>query len=551
MKSYRRFSSHLFAWFATAIVAGASDVSITRETDAYHVITARYEALIGNDGCLSNVLIGGFGFFKSSTDTSHGSYLFQGETLKLPRIEQPAKNTLVATSNRAAIRYEFAADSMTWSVENNTAEAMKLFIVFDPEVSPEKGEIRGTMLAQEGPKSTWFRDKARLEINGSTRFWGPWRGCMMWDAALAPREKRQITFKIGNTSEAETVKMGATAAPAVEEVEQDLTLLSPKNFQVFQRQSRFRGRIIVSGRVKPECNAVMARLSGKSLEGQRLSEEWQPVPMEKQTRSFYAELPTPAGGWYVLQIRAVKENQVVVKGGVDKVGVGEVFVGAGQSNSTNAAQEPTEQTSGMVSSFSGSLWQPADDPQPGVHDRTRGGSLWPAFGDAMYARFRVPIGIASTGHAGTSAFVWKPGGELHNWMMTRILQLGPNGFRALLWHQGEADVGGKPEDYVQNLTGIIRASTTTAGWQFPWFVAQVSYLSPEKPLSETTRTAQKKLWDRGIALEGPDTDTLTGDCRDHNGKGIHFSRKGLQAHGKMWAEKAGDYLYKVLAEETK
>jgi len=540
----------VFAWLAGAFVANASDVSIMREGGGCHVIAARYEAVIADDGCLSNLLIGGMEFLKGGVGSSRGSYLHQGDPLKLPKIEQTAENVVVARSDRATIRYEFTADSMVWSVENNTAEAMKLFMVFDPEVVPEKVEVRGAMLVHEGPKSTWFHDKARLEIDGGTRFWGPWRGCMTWNAALAAREKRRISFKIAATSEAEAATMGVPATPVVEEVEQDLTLLSPKNFQVFQRQSRFRGQIIVSGRVKPECDTVMARFSGKSLEGRRLPDEWQPVLLEKSARSFFAELPAPAGGWYVLQVRAFKGNEVVAKGGVDKVGVGEVFVGAGQSNSTNSGEERTTQTSGMVSSFSGAYWQLADDPQPGVYDKTKGGSCWPTFGDAMHTRFRVPIGVAVTGRGGTSVYAWKPGSDLFNWMILRVCQLGPNGFRAVLWHQGEADVGGKLDDYAQNLTGVIRATTTTAGWQFPWFVAQVSYLNPERSSSETTRSAQKKLWDRGIALEGPDTDTLTGDCRDNEGKGIHLSRKGLIAHGKMWAEKVGDYLYKVLAQET-
>ncbi|MFA5192642.1 MAG: sialate O-acetylesterase [Verrucomicrobiia bacterium] len=543
-------SLYLLVWLAVAFPASASDVSIRREADTYHVIAARYEAIIADDGCLTNLLIGGLEFFKADVGSSRGSYFHQGEPLKLTKIEQPAENVLVARNDRATIRYEFAAESMVWSVENNTSEPMKFFIVFNPEVSADKGEVRGTVLAHEGPKSLWFRDKTRLEIDGGTRFWGPWRGCMMWDAALNPREKRQITFKIGTASETEAIKMGL-ASPVVEEVEQDLTLLSPKNFQVFQRQSRFRGRIIVSGRVKPECDTVEVRLSGKSLEGKWLPDLWQPVPMEKQTRSFYLEMLAPAGGWYDLQVRVLKENQPVAKGGVDKVGIGEVFVGAGQSNVTNSGEERTTPTSGMVASFSGHHWQLADDPQPGVHDKTQRGSFWPTFGDAMYARFRVPIGVAVTGHGGTSVFAWKPGGELHNWMMTRILQLGPNGFRALLWHQGEADVGGKPEDYVQNLTDVIHASTDAAGWQFPWFVAHVSYLSPERPFSETTRSAQKKLWDRGIALQGPDTDTLTSSYRDTGGRGIHLNLKGTVAHGKMWAEKVGDYLYKVLAQEIK
>ncbi len=50
----------------------------------------------------------------------------------------------------------------------------------------------------------------------------------------------------------------------------------------------------------------------------------------------------------------------------------------------------------------------------------------------------------------------------------------------------------------------------------------------------------------GTAIEGPDTDTLTGDNRDHNGAGIHMSGKGERAHGELWAEKVTRFLNEVL-----
>jgi hypothetical protein len=78
-------------------------------------------------------------------------------------------------------------------------------------------------------------------------------------------------------------------------------------------------------------------------------------------------------------------------------------------------------------------------------------------------------------------------------------------------------------------------------------VAQVSYHNPSAPSFPTTRQGQRMLWEKGTALEGPDTDTLGGDNRDNNGQGIHFSAKGLRAHGQMWADKVSTYLDKVLA----
>ena len=95
------------------------------------------------------------------------------------------------------------------------------------------------------------------------------------------------------------------------------------------------------------------------------------------------------------------------------------------------------------------------------------------------------------------------------------------------------------------LEQIISESRHVAGWDFPWFVAQVSY-SPKSSSSPPIREAQQSLWKAGIALEGPDTDTLTGEYRQNNGAGVHFSASGLQAHGKLWAEKVEAYLDPIL-----
>ena len=327
-----------------------------------------------------------------------------------------------------------------------------------------------------------------------------------------------------------------------------ITVVSPKSYQVFQRKSLYDGYIRVSGDVHTDFDKLKIRIPGKSIKGD-LSGKWQAVPFAKQTHSFSSVVAVVSGGWYKVDFQAMKENKVVAQASVDKVGVGEVFVGAGQSNSTNCGQEKINQTSGMVSSFSGSCWQIANDPQPGPHDNTQGGSFWPAFGDAMYEKYHVPIGVAVTGHGGTNVSQWQMDAAegLFSWMMTRIYQLGYQGFRAVLWHQGESDAETPTDTYVEKLSTVINKSNELAGWEFPWFIAYASYHSVEHPSWPLVREAQHKLITTGIVLEGPDTDTLCGDNRDCGGAGIHFSPKGLKAHGKMWADKVSVYLDKVLA----
>ena len=93
---------------------------------------------------------------------------------------------------------------------------------------------------------------------------------------------------------------------------------------------------------------------------------------------------------------------------VEHVGMGEVFVIAGQSNSANHGEEKQTTTTGMVVAFTGSRWQLANDPQSGASGG--GGSFLPPFGDALHARLKVPIGLVATGVGATSVREWLPRG---------------------------------------------------------------------------------------------------------------------------------------------
>lgn len=157
----------------------------------------------------------------------------------------------------------------------------------------------------------------------------------------------------------------------------------------------------MSGSTTADADSVLVSFAGNALEGQAPNQE-QEIPIDPKTGAFDEEIPFPAGGWFSMKLKLEKAGRVFDELRVDKFGVGEVFVGAGQSNSTNSGQFQTKQTSGMVSSFDGEHWQIADDPQIGVADHSQGGSYYPAFGDALFEHYQVPIGIASTGFGGTS-----------------------------------------------------------------------------------------------------------------------------------------------------
>lgn len=361
-----------------------------------------------------------------------------------------------------------------------------------------------------------------------------------------------------------------SAAPAA------IQLQSPREYQVVQRDRPTSGLLQIAGRLaRPAAKGT--RLVTRIDEG-----EWLDLlELKAGERSFRAEQRIDQGGWFRFEIQVMIGDEIVESAEVEHLGVGEIFVIAGQSNSANHGEEKQRVSTGMVANFNGESWQIAHDPQPGGSGR--GGSFIPSFGDAMVSRFKVPVGIITLGVGATSVREWLPEGARFpnpptilkkvskhpegGWMsdgktyanlITRLKPLGRDGFRAFLWHQGESDANQKdasrtlPGDlYRQYLNDLISATRRDLGWKCPWFVAQASYHNESDPGSPEIRAAQKALWESGVAHEGPDTDGLAGANRDRGGKGVHFSAVGLRAHGQAWVEKVSPWLVKELEKRIK
>src|ERR1019366_3657285 len=93
---------------------------------------------------------------------------------------------------------------------------------------------------------------------------------------------------------------------------------------------------------------------------------WQKLSTTFTGTSFTARIEAPAGGWHRLEVCASSGDKVLAEAVVEHVGVGEVFVVAGQSNSANHGEEKQSTKSGKVATFDGQRWQLSNDPQPGA-----------------------------------------------------------------------------------------------------------------------------------------------------------------------------------------
>lgn len=349
-----------------------------------------------------------------------------------------------------------------------------------------------------------------------------------------------------------------------------LVLDSPQDFQIVQRTRANTGTIRIRGSSHSMPDVATAVEYRLNLEGRPST--WQALPAKLVEGKFETSVEAPAGGWYRLEVRSRRNDIVLATSIVEHVGIGEVFVVAGQSNSANHGGEKLTTETKLVANFDGNIWQTANDPQPGASGN--GGSFIPPFGDAIAQKFRVPVGIISCGIGATSVREWLPKGTTFpnpptiesrvtkrsdgNWeskgdvyssFRDRMKQLGPHGFRAVLWHQGESDANQKDATrtlsgklYREYLEKLIRDSRRDIGWEAPWVVAQVSYHAPGDESSPDIRNAQASLWKDKIALEGPDSDALRSEFRDNGGKGVHFSGKGLRELANRWVEKVGPWL---------
>ncbi|WP_342119322.1 sialate O-acetylesterase [Pseudoduganella sp. OTU4001] len=275
--------------------------------------------------------------------------------------------------------------------------------------------------------------------------------------------------------------------------------------------------------------------------------------------------------------------------------VGDVFLVAGQSNAASHGTLDGAPAVADINSFHmmanplTKAWSPLKETMEfaTAWDLARSGTPWIAFADELGARTQVPVAIINVARGGTAVRFWLPGstasdpitGQQMNLFEGRLRPAGAalanylgNGsvycsFRAVLWHQGEGDALSNPvedrdyanlrNNYARDLQKVAEEFKRRTGCGQPWMVARASYTNEHwyaKPEyvqykwagEQAIRRAQNYLPTRGAVpgqvtfLQGPDTDLMAGYMRDGQHKyrpdGLHFRRKSLTLHGKMWAD---------------
>ncbi|HEX7261638.1 MAG TPA: sialate O-acetylesterase, partial [Luteolibacter sp.] len=114
-------------------------------------------------------------------------------------------------------------------------------------------------------------------------------------------------------------------------------------------------------------------------------------------------------------------------------------------------------------------------------------------------------------------------------------------FRGILWHQGESNAYAytTTEDYKTWLNAVIAESRVDAGWEVPWYVAEVSRGLRGLATEEFIAAAQRAvIFGDPLVLPGPVTDYFHQEGK-LQADGIHYNAAGLLDHATQWAEILG------------
>lgn len=306
------------------------------------------------------------------------------------------------------------------------------------------------------------------------------------------------------------------------------TITSPTAYQIVQRNGSSVGSFTVSGTSNIPYTTVEAR--AVSVTGGSTT-AWTQVYSRAiaATGSFTGTLSNVAAGWYSFDLRTKYYGIPNGNASVSRVGVGEVWILGGQSLMANDVAFDAGVASCITGSFKSATnpfsimvslagaYALATDPQPSASDVY--GSIVPELADLLSSRLSLPVAILDIAVGGSTvnaalANNWQPGGTNYNTKLKVAVQMFPaNGFRDLLWGQGESDNSGGTNQatYTSSLEGIIDQARTDAGWSFPVMVnKETSSDGTAGTISAGIQAAQVAVQGYTDCYAGANIDALVG-----------------------------------------
>lgn len=227
---------------------------------------------------------------------------------------------------------------------------------------------------------------------------------------------------------------------------------------------------------------------------------------------LHATFSAPTG-WYRLKLSGTTDNGMIDSAVVDRVGVGEIFLVAGNSNAMGLPGLGAKDASANVVSFNAlnktlnneNITVAPDGPMPApAFEPLKSGSnifpngetswYWGELGDLLFQRWKTPVLFFNTAWAAANAENYRDAASGKDAYNLYVGKYWPNrqpytnivntmryltsmtGVRAVLWSHGENDaqLGFKEADYFDGIRTLIQNSRRDSGYDIPWYIARNS-----------------------------------------------------------------------------
>ncbi len=332
---------------------------------------------------------------------------------------------------------------------------------------------------------------------------------------------------------------------------QTLKVTYPSERMVLQRNNSNNATVAVAGTFDGPTDKIEARVI--SIQGGTNS-DWIPIEYNPLGGVFSGNMFVQ-GGWYKMEVRLVYENQVKANYTVNKFGVGEVFIIAGQSNAQGYKNfgnvSAVDDRVQHISNYHNDTGSEQIPPYPtfghleansNIAPFGQGSWCWGILGDLLTSRLNVPVSFINAAWEASTIDDWIesangnvrfnvisgnvfPKGMPYANLKNSLLNYGSiTGFRSIIWHQGETDteINNTTNAYLSSLNRLINLSRSSTSKNISWLVCRVSRFGPTK-ISQQIIDAQTLASSQiNNVFQGPNTDIIN-DRFD----GIHFSGTGL------------------------
>jgi hypothetical protein len=300
-----------------------------------------------------------------------------------------------------------------------------------------------------------------------------------------------------------------------------VTISYPHNRQVFQRSNANEASFSILGNCAVSATSVQVKLVPVQA-NQGTLVNWTSLDSNPAGGLFQGQIKAK-GGWYTMWIRSLVNGKALDSTALSRVGVGENFIIAGQSNAQGTMWQEGDKgavddrviCANVYSFYTEFNKNPnhrlltnlsTDFPFTDftqMSDQTTIGPLglskyyWAKLGDSLVTKLNVPVCFINVAWLGTSMQNWAESSRglatENPWAAGQMYVAGfpysnlkraselygvKNGVRAILWHQGESDTYHKKVDKIQYkkyFVEVIETLRRQTGLAIPWVISEVSF----------------------------------------------------------------------------